>query len=186
VLYQLSYVGEASTLAASDPGNFAPLTRDRSREAQSFDWASRRGERLSRLLVVLLADAIVAASFSQPSRHGVVVLARGQRQTIDQEALAGVAGMRRAAEAEQHPETLHMVLLFEDRHACCMSMRRSADGDSRVFSDSSDVCRRHPERVRPMHQASRQAEKRNESTLDNFRARSTREPNIAAKSSDGA
>jgi len=50
----------------------------------------------------LLADAIVAASFSQPSRHGVVVLARGQRQTIDQEALASVAGMRGATEAEQH------------------------------------------------------------------------------------
>ena len=160
MLYQLSYVGEASTLAASDPGNFAPLTRDRSREAQSFDWASRRGERLSRLLVVLLADAIVAASFS-PSRHGVVVLARGQRQTIDQEALASVAEMRRAAKAEQHPETLHMVLLFEDRHARSMSMRRSADGGSRVFSDSSDVCRRHPKQARPMHsgqQASRKEE----------------------------
>ena len=37
-----------------------------------------------------------------------------------------------------------------------------------------------------MHKASRQVEKRNKSTLDNFRARPTREPNIAAITSDGA
>jgi len=36
-----------------------------------------------------------------------------------------------------------------------------------------------------MHKASRQVEKRNKSTLDNFRARSTREATIAAISSGG-